>query len=444
VKKIRQLVLASRKWEYTALCLLLLIITVLHFSTILQPSSLVFDEQYYIPAAKSILQGEGTDRTEHPPLGQLILTSGVWLFGDNPVGWRFFPIVFGVIGLVFFYLICRQLNIAPRLAFLATFLLSFENLGFVMSSVAMLDVFSLTFMLASFWFFLKGSYTGSGIMVGLATLSKLTGILALLIILAYWIFTAVKNQPSISSLFKGETKREFPIVSLKSPLLVIFFTLLTFWALMPLLEFIIWHKWLNPASQVGFMIKANTLATFASSPSDMLSRPWDWLILPKILTFWITPHYIAMISPTLWVFIIPVTVFLIYKTWKNHRTALFTLIWFTATYLIWIPVSLITDRMSYIYYFYPAAGAVCIGLSLIASKIEDATNNQPDLKIKRWLKLIVPSYLLLYLGAFVILSPVSYWWKLPLCVAAYLLSRYYLSGEKQIDRDIKRVSEAGN
>ena len=119
---------------------------------------------------------------EHPPLGQLIIASGIKCFGDNPFGWRFFSVLFGIAGVAIFYLICLSLQMKAKYAFIAAFLLSFENLSFVQSGIAMLDVFSLTFMLGSLWLYLHGRYNLAGISAGLATLVKLSGILVLLLI----------------------------------------------------------------------------------------------------------------------------------------------------------------------------------------------------------------------------------------------------------------------
>jgi dolichyl-phosphate-mannose-protein mannosyltransferase len=403
-----------KKRQYSGILILLLLVSALHFSTIMQPAQAVFDEQYYVPAAQSILQGHGTDRTEHPPLGPLIIASGISIFGDNPFGWRFFPVLFGDIGVFLFYLICLRLRIPRRYAYLAAFLLSFENLTFIQSSLAMLDVFSLTLMLAAFWFYLRGNYVSAGLMTGLAALAKLTGLLALPIIVLHWLIT---NRRELKPLV-------MQIIVAPAALL----------GLMPILDFFIWHKWLSPFSQLSTMLQISSGSTFAKYPSDMLSRPWEWILKPEILTYWIEPHYLAMISPTLWALIIPATGFIIYRSFKNNAAAIFALVWFAGTYLIWMPASLAGDRMSYVYYFYPAVGSVCLALTLMAISLENfSRNRQPD-KWKKLIDLIIPLYLLLSLGAFIILSPVSYGWKAPLCIAAYLFSRYYLSAEPDMER----------
>ncbi|HEX78900.1 MAG TPA: dolichyl-phosphate-mannose--protein mannosyltransferase, partial [Dehalococcoidia bacterium] len=65
---IRSLLPRFKKWEYTPLCLLIIIVLILHFSIIMLPNGTIFDETYYVPAARSIVEGNGSDIIEHPPL----------------------------------------------------------------------------------------------------------------------------------------------------------------------------------------------------------------------------------------------------------------------------------------------------------------------------------------------------------------------------------------
>ena len=403
------------RWEYTGLCLLVLLTLVMQFSTIMQPNEPVFDEQYYITDARHILQGEGTARTEHPPLGKLFITFGMFLFGDNPFGWRFFSVVFGAVCIVLFYLICRRLTMSKESSFLATFLLSLENLSFIQASVAMLDVYSLAFMLGSFWLYLKGRYLLSGISVGLSALAKLSGALALPVILLHWFFTN-RARP-----------RKFLTSMLLAPA--------SFFLLMPLFNLIIWrnaswHPSFNPIEQTQTMLGISSMSTFTKYPSEMLSRPWDWILHPEIITYWLDPHYIAMISPSIWALIIPVVLYITFRAIKGNSVALFSLLWFASTYLIWIPVSLITDRISYIFYFYPTIGAICIGLALGLSQLSDIGRTRQTGRLRMMARLAIPGFLLLHLASFVILTPVSYWWKVPACFALYVLARRLLGAGK--------------
>jgi dolichyl-phosphate-mannose-protein mannosyltransferase len=400
--KIKQAAIGLRQWEYSGVLFIVLMLLILHFATIMQPPRPVFDEQAYVPAARTILQGMGGDIGDHPPLGQLIIASGILIFGDNSFGWRFFPILFGIGGIVFFYLICRSLGLSKKYAYLATFLLGFENLSFIQSSIATLDVFSLSLMFASFWLYLKNRYIPAGIMVALATLTKFTGILVLPIMLIHCLLANRRN-------LKSFIVRVIPFSA-------------AFLLLMPLLQFFIRHKWSNPITEIANIFSSVARYDAGLTSSVMISRPWEWILRPVILTFWIDPHYVSMISPPIWALIIPAIVFMVYYAFRGNAAALFATIWFAGTYGPWVLISIfIPDRVSYVYYFYMSVAAICITISLMAAKL-DIISNKPSLNdnVRRMMEMIVPAFLLLVLAAFVILSPIDYWWKVPICVVAYV------------------------
>lgn len=391
---VKQLLHRLSKWEYTGLCLLVIVILAVHFSFIMQPTELVFDEQHYVTEARSILQGGDDLIWEHPPLGKLFIVFGMFLFGDNPFGWRFFSILFGAIGIVLFYLVCRRLDISKRASFLATFLLAIDNLSFIQASIAMLDVYSLTFMLLSFWLYLKGRYLLSGVSVGLSALAKLSGVLALPVILLHWLLT----------------KRAGPIQFVVSMLSAY----ASFLLLMPLFDFVVSRQLLNPIGRIYTMLTMGSNLTFANVTASNASRPWDWILRPEIMSYWYEPHYIGAISFTIWALIIPAVFYMAFRAAKGSSAGLFGVSWFVSTYLFWIPVSLITDRISYLYYFYPTVGAIGIGLGLGLSRLLGVWETRREGKLRWVAMLTVSGYLLLHVGVFVILSPLSTWWTLPL------------------------------
>jgi dolichyl-phosphate-mannose--protein O-mannosyl transferase len=363
------------RWEYIPLILLVLMVSVLHISWASQARYLFLDENYYIPNARSILHGGGSYLTEHPPLAQLLITSSIFTFGDTQLGARFISIVFGLAGIVFFYLICRRLNLSSGLSYFATILFSIDNLSFYMSSIAMFDVFMVTFILASFWAYLKGWYARAGLFIGLACLCKLVGIVALLAILIHWIFSQKRDKRIAAA-----------IIILAA----------TFFAMLPLLDFIIEHKFVNPIGQVLTMLADAQRLTFENnSVGIMATRPWDWLIYINsgiaVLHDYLQSEYL-MISPFIWALTIPSMIIVLFR-----RLSVFTLGWFAAAYLAWIPLVIITDRLSYIFYFYPAIGAVCIGIALM---MEYLSNMKSKL-----LRLIKPSFLLMSLVVFIVMNP---------------------------------------
>jgi len=422
MERIKALGARLASWEYTPLCLLLLVVLVLHISTVTQVTGTIFDEGYYVPAARSILEGNGTEVVEHPPLGQLLIPLGMLVFGDNPLGWRFTSVVFGLASLVLFYLICRQLKISQKVTFLATFILSLESLSFSLSSIAMLDVFSLAFMLASFWAYLKKRNVITGLFIGLAALTKLVGVLALLVILLHWFFTSRRDIRRIVTI---------AVVSLTS-----------FLALWPLFDFAIWREFLNPIDQIRTVLAYTRNITFplyAASPSGIPpSRPWDWIINPagiesiaydSIKREWYLQAYLV-INPAVWALIVPAMLLALYQAIKRNKAAIFIISWFTGAYLVWIPISLITDRLSYGYYFYPAVGAVCMGIALGIDYL--CRHNFRREYLNKASRLIVPVYLLAVIVLFILTCQGNIWLKTACGVLLYAIMRYYL--EKMDER----------
>lgn len=401
-------------WEYSGLCLLLLIVIALHFITIMQPMDFAFDEKYYVPAASDILQGTGIGRPEHPPLGQLLIASGILLFGDNPFGWRILSVTFGALCVVLFYLICRELNLSKASSFLATSLLATENLSFTLASVAMLDVYSLAFMLLSFWFYLKGWYLKAGLAVGLATLAKLSGSLALPIILLHWLFTRRDKKPRFTT--------------------AIGLSIVSFVALLPLFDLAIRHRLIDPIDHVRGMLTLIANATFgayAMSPfGAQPTRPWEWLINRDSIAcikFDITTQqfYIVSqltISPLIWALIIPSILFMVVLALRRNNAAIFALAWFASSYLFWIPVTLITDRLTYIYYFYPTMGAVCIGLAQGIIRLLGTRGITQFITI-----VVILGYLMINLYMFVALVPGILWAKILCVIPLYIVYFYYSS-----------------
>jgi len=382
------------RWEYFWLCLLLVVTLILHLVIIASPSELILDEAHYIPDARNIMENQETLRTEHPPLAKLFIVAGIELFGDNPWGWRLFPVIFGTAIIVLFYFLCRRLNMSRNAASIATFLLALENMTFVQASVAMLDVYCLAFMMASFLLYASRRYLSSGIAAVMAALAKLNGALALPVMFFHWLFR------------RQGRSWWFVLTVVVAPL--------AFVGLLALFDFAIVRDFsalADPISRIKTMLSLSSSLTFATVDHPALSRPWEWLINYEIMSYWYRPHYMSAISPSIWALIMPTFGYMVYKAVKGNEAGLFGAAWFAGTYLVWIPISLITDRASYVYYFYPTVGAICLGLGLGLSRLLDFYRERRPGKLRRTVLALFIFYLVAHLVSFVILSPLFplYW-----------------------------------
>jgi dolichyl-phosphate-mannose-protein mannosyltransferase len=269
----------------------------------------------------------------------------------------------------------------------------------MLSSLAMLDVYFLTFMMAAFLLYVYRRYISSGVAIGLSALAKLNGALALPVVFVHWVFTREKRT------------RWFG--------LTILFSILAFIELMILFEFLIAHGMtseLNPFHRIQEMLSLSGSLTYHSVDHPFKSYPWQWLIFYRPMPFWYMPHYTAAISFTIWALIIPTFGYLIYRAIKKDEAGLFALAWFFGTYLVWIPITLITDRVSYLYYFYPTVGAICMGVAIGLNQLLGIFRSRTRGKLKWTALSIVIFVLFLHLASFLILSPlIPYdfvpWWN---------------------------------
>ncbi len=360
----------------------------MHLSVITQPSDgYIFDETYYIKDAQNIIDAHTTDRPEHPPLSKLIIVGGIQLFGDNPIGWRLPPILFGIANLALLFLICRQLKLSIPIATLATFLLALENLSFLISSIDMLDVYSLFFMFLAFWLYLKDKFFAACAALGLSMLCKMTGALGCVVIGLHWVFTGFRKPLRF--------------------LLSVYMVPIVFFAGLFVCDSIIYMKFVNPFTNFIQMMSSAGELTFENYSGGWEAYPWEWIFIPQNPTFYGTNiiKWQGLINPTLLYAIIPVYAFLVYRFIKGNREGFFSIMWFVGTYLMWIPIVLITDRLTYYFYLYATIGAIAIAMTITIA----------SLKKHLWGKVISIIWIMGHAVSFVILSPVALWLSVPLC-----------------------------
>jgi dolichyl-phosphate-mannose--protein O-mannosyl transferase len=169
------------------------------------PAESYFDEGiYYIPAARDYLQGVFSN-FEHPPLAKLFMAAGIFLFGDNPWGWRIPEVLVGSLGVIFIYLLGKKMFGGRFIPILASVFLTFEFSWFVGSRIAILEIYVATFSLAAayfFWNFFKNDKPKylvlTGVLFGLALASKWSSALLLIFALSYYLwFNRKKVIPAV-------------------------------------------------------------------------------------------------------------------------------------------------------------------------------------------------------------------------------------------------------
>lgn len=118
------------------------------------PRRMYFDEGYFVPEARALIQGVPNPDPQapplaKPPLGRLIMAVGMKAAGDNSFGWRIAGGVCGALTVAAVYLWAFLLLQDSSLAFLAAGLALLNNFLFVMSRIATVDVFLMVFLMWS-------------------------------------------------------------------------------------------------------------------------------------------------------------------------------------------------------------------------------------------------------------------------------------------------------
>lgn len=115
-------------------------------------NSSYFDEIYHPRTALENLNNVYPYEVSHPPLGKLIISLGVWLFGMSPFGWRFMGTLFGVLMLPILYIFLKNLFGKTAVAFCGTCLFAFDFMHLVQTRIATIDTYGVFFILLSYYF----------------------------------------------------------------------------------------------------------------------------------------------------------------------------------------------------------------------------------------------------------------------------------------------------
>jgi dolichyl-phosphate-mannose-protein mannosyltransferase len=195
-------------------------------------NGMYFDECYHARSAYEYTLGMDATEFSHPPLGKLLMSLGIELFGFTPFGWRFMGTILGILMVPLIYAFGLALFKKREWAFIAAFLLAFDFMHFTQTRIATIDVFAVFWIMLMYWFMyralqedpfsrrpgkLLGNLFISGLCFGLGAASKwiaLYGAIGMALSLIAWYASESVRY------FKGfsRSQKEDPRVSEKKTL----------------------------------------------------------------------------------------------------------------------------------------------------------------------------------------------------------------------------------
>ncbi len=115
-------------------------------------NSTYFDEIYHPRTAYEHLNNVYPYEVSHPPLGKLIISIGIAMFGMVPFGWRFMGTLFGVLMVPILYVFLKNLFGKTPVALCGTALFTFDFMHLVQTRIATIDTYGVFFILVSYYF----------------------------------------------------------------------------------------------------------------------------------------------------------------------------------------------------------------------------------------------------------------------------------------------------
>jgi dolichyl-phosphate-mannose--protein O-mannosyl transferase len=327
---------------------------------IANPPGVLFDEPLYVDAARSLHSGGSDPSPYGPPLGKLLVTVGLRLFGDNAFGWRAGSAVFGALTLAGIFLFVKLLLGDHTLALVAAVIALSNNFLYVFSRTAMMDVYLMAFAVWGMIAFLavlelpqlgplrrRTLMACGGILLGLAGACKWNAVdeLGVVIVMGLTLFFLAGKSTDQGIIQAGEHIREagpqwFAFSYLVLPLASYF---LTFWPLCRLL---------NVPFSVHKLISMNAFIwhfhTALVKGNDTLISAWyTWPFETRPLR---NLSYLVGNWYVMWVGFIAL-LFSVRRFARNLPETLIVLLYF-ANLLQW---AFTPQSCLYYYYYFPAA-----------------------------------------------------------------------------------------
>jgi dolichyl-phosphate-mannose--protein O-mannosyl transferase len=374
------------------------------------PDKFVFDEVHYVPAARQMLEPVPSKpmlNPMHPPLAKELIAVSIAAFGDNPLGWRYPATLFGALAIVAIYLCALALFAAEGPAIAAAAIAFLNQMVFVQSRVAMLDIFALAFGLLATAAFMHGfrrqrphaMFALAGALFGLAAASKWCGlfplgvsivIVAVIRLMQSWRTSFADARPSDwyrPDQWPDFRARHFVLCFVALPAATYLATFVPVYGLS-----------LSELIEAQRRIFADNTTTAIAGHTYMSSWPtWPLLVRPVWFLFdKLGDDRIAAIVflgnplvlwPALLALAVTIRDFIRTRRWD----AFLILMFYVGPYLVW---AMLPRALSFIYYYLPSATTASLALVYVLRRGD----------LSRW---VLWAYVAVAAAGFAVMLPIS-------------------------------------
>ena len=414
------------------------------------PFDLLFDEQDTIPETENLMNSTYFDEiyhagtawehlnyidpyeTTHPPLGKVIMSWGIKIFGLNTFGWRFMGTLVGVLMVPVMYLLAKLLFKKTRYAFIAAFLMTFDFMHFVQTRIATIDSYGvffimLMYLLMGIYFYMSYNKTPliktliplglSGIFFGLGAASKWIGLyagagLAILFFISLYKRWSEYLYAKYDGTGMSQIQRDDITDAFTKKTLITLAWCVLFFIVIPIGIYVASYipiMKIGPSKDLSYVWRnQENMFSYHSgldSSHPFASKWYEWPFLIKPMWFYSNDAvrgtgYMASIAtfgnPAVWWIGTLSMLYLFVDTYlhrKIPKESVFIIIAFISQFLPWVFI----DRSMFIYHYFASVPFVVLSITYAIRNLEERY------KMKKWAILV---YLAVVLALFAMFYPV--------------------------------------
>jgi hypothetical protein len=312
--------------------------------------TLVFDEAYYVNAARVIAgihppagshydhSPLGTDpNAEHPQGAKLIMAAAIEVFGDGPFAWRIGSLIFGSLAILGMFAMVRAAGGDRWSALGAASLMACDNLLLVHGRIGTLDIYAVAAMIWGVAFYLRGWWVAAGVTLAVADALKEVSPYALVVLglIEVCRVLVARRDPDPPADWRWRPAL-IRLVATSFVSIGLFVGLLGLMGLLatPYADAEARLITGGPFDHLWHMITYAAKLTSPGGPQGIASYPWQWLLDLKPITYLrINPSlpgqglygihpvsaFLGMISPPILALAVPGVLFGVYRFARKRR-----------------------------------------------------------------------------------------------------------------------------
>jgi len=353
-------------------------------------NSMYFDEIYHARSAYEYIEGVPIYEWTHPPLGKLLISVGILIFGMNPFGWRFMGTLFGIIMIPVMYIFIKRVFKKSGICVTGCLIFTFDFMHFVQTRISTVDVFTVTFVMLMYYFmydYCSMSFYDtklkkmlkplmlSGLFMGLAISCKWNSVYAavgLALIFFYSLYTRFCEYKYACTEPENEINQKIIKSFIPNTYKTILWCLLFFVAIPLVIYVLSYIPFMRCSGEYSLRVLLENQKdmyiyhskTVVGTPHSFSSKWYEWIVMKRPVWFYSADYSNGLKggistfgNPIVWwggILAVFANIFIAIR--YRDKKAIFLITAYFSQLVFWMPIA----RTTYIYHYFPMVPFLCL------------------------------------------------------------------------------------